>query len=205
MIVFCNIDGVLNRLGLENRGEGTIDEDLVANLNKLASQSYRSPVEIVIHSSWDLSLDRIVTLFVKKGFTFPVTITDRTEVAGGIGVRQWLTQHKRIGDRFLILDDDVTGYDELWCRLVACDGRKGLTGAPFKEAQELYYRYKIVTENERNSAVTHLVDYCRWLAKNDSLPEEERQQRIGFHLDIVQRCLTAPNFLEAACLKEPPK
>jgi len=205
VILFLNIDGVINRLGTDSLGDGELDKDLMETLIKSLSMSYHDRVEVVLHTSRTMSIADTRALFTRKGFKFPERIIGRTCCTGGDGVRQYLIEHKLVGHKFIIIDDETHDYGELWCRLIVTDGRIGITAATYTEFRELYYRYKVCEEKERTSAVNHLISYCHWLAKTSFLSEKDRQQRIRYHLDIVQQCLTVPNFLERAFLKEPPK
>lgn len=111
MIIFCDIDGVLNTsqsLSRSTPEKVYFDTQAVANLNTLLIATKAS---LVISSSWRLSLpeNEILEIFKQNGARL-VTYVGTTPILPlgmrGEEILLWLEEHHREGEPYLVLDDE---------------------------------------------------------------------------------------------------
>jgi len=203
-IVFLDIDGVMN-----DHSSDVIDPARVKWLNYFISRCSMD-VEIVFNTAWNTnSLDFMVDAFKTAGFKYPSSLIGQTDSSGGGGgpIRRWLTANDRVGACYIAIDDSTRNYGEMWGRLIHCRSDKGFGKDEAKQATDTVWRgwRRFDDRIERNAAVSNLVKEAQRLAFDCPwLTAEQREQYIRGVLDIVRYCLTVPDFLTVAYLKEIP-
>jgi hypothetical protein len=206
--IFVDVDGVFIRYQSDDGPE--LNPDLVANLNNLMNGWYKYQYRIVFNTSWNArSMDEMRDLFVQAGFKgHPDMLHGQTNscAGGGNPVRQYLLDHDLVGSPFIIIDDETHNYDELWCRLIQCDGTKGFDDKAQNAANELIWKaVKPNNDRDRRIAIEHLTEECFRLAQRTPwLKPEQREKYLRRTLDLMAQCHLVEDFLTAAMLTKPP-
>jgi len=199
MLLFLDIDGVLNR------NNDRFDPTLVENLNWLMT---RWPnLQIVFNTAWNLHpLNDMRDWLVDAGFEHPKRLHGQTAACSGGGnlVRRYLTDNDLVGTPFIIIDDSSHDYNEMWCRLIKCQGRRGFDEDRRRLANDLIWKARApVEQRDRKLAVSALVDNCFTLSKANYLSEEDKEKSIRLNLDLATHCMLSTDFLVRAHLVKP--
>lgn len=128
MIIFLDIDGVLNHMNMEWNGMYVIDKNRLQNLEKLVIELDAS---IVISSTWRILNEKEFFREHLGEFIFSRLeqdwCTKRLGTIRGLEVKDWLDRNlgKYKTTEYLILDDD---QDFLWFQpLIHISGMNGFT------------------------------------------------------------------------------
>ena len=204
MHFFLDIDGVMT-----DHTSNKLMPDQVACLNQLVERCMWGghTVKIIFNTAWNIhTLEYMVDAFTAAGFKYPEMLVGQTDSTGGGGdpVRRWLTEQGVTGEPYLIIDDSVSCYREMRCRLIHCMPTEGLTMSVVERASASgYLDHKLDEQCERDRATAALFGEAQRLAyRTPWLTPVQRAGYIRETLDLLAHCLVVPNFLEAAYLKK---
>lgn len=139
MIIFLDIDGVLNDHTLQDNNYCGTKKECVSNFNKILDAFPEA--KIVISSAWrymilggDLTLNGFEMLLLSHGVkcrkrVIGHTMSDESEVESDNYrsraelIKSWMFANTSSNERFIVLDDMYLGLPESWL----IDGKCGLT------------------------------------------------------------------------------
>ena len=212
LYIFADVDGVFKKYGTRYNDERQeVDEDCVANLQLLIDRLTQSNFKpyIVFNSAWNIyKPGGLMRIFLRGGLSREFLrrgIRGCTDVCSGGGrpVMRWLVKHAKVGDPYIILDDEVVDYDMLWCRLIHTNRFHGLTREDVDRACEMAANHDKPLNHHRGVAVKALVKEARRIMKETPwLNDERRFAGVAHNFELAQQALNATDFAARAFLRE---
>jgi len=141
-VIFLDIDGVLSRGGGES--DRRVDHDLLARFERLVEATN---AKVVLASTWRHTPDGLAD--ARRLVGFDDVLPDLRPASRAKEVQDWLARHPGTG-RFVILDDEDDGYDEL--PLFQPQPEQGLT-PEMASAAEAFLKGESDKDLRRNACV----------------------------------------------------